>query len=244
MIGTPAALALSRKSPSGAVILEQTCLGSSQRALRSSTKMAVLLLSRASGFGSGRFGPSCAPAPAADSAIHKQSRADRMAMVRFSFLRAPKVISVAILNARRSSLFSRPKFLPNGTDGRQKIDLIVDVENRSLLADDSVSIADEISSLKILMNGRIMQRLARQLSFLGQSPINVDFGGVGVRRASENKLFGEIGGNRIGTVKAYRQSFLGLFERGALRRRNVGMEFPGAQQRDRRALSFFASLRL
>src|SRR5258705_8713087 len=51
MIGTAAALALSRKSPSGAVIFEQTCLGSSQRALRSSTKIAVLLLSRVSGFG-------------------------------------------------------------------------------------------------------------------------------------------------------------------------------------------------
>src|SRR5262245_19651511 len=80
MIGTAAALALSRKSPKGAVILEQTCLGSSQRALRSSTNMAVLLPSRVSGFGSGRFGPSCAQAPAADSVRHSKNRADRIAM--------------------------------------------------------------------------------------------------------------------------------------------------------------------
>src|SRR5437773_6922714 len=90
MIGTAAALALSRKSPSGAVILEQTCLGSSQRALRSSTNIAVLLLSRVSGFGSGRFGPSCAQAPAADSVTQRKRRADRIAMLIFSFQYARK----------------------------------------------------------------------------------------------------------------------------------------------------------
>src|SRR5262245_44941664 len=80
MIGTAAALALSRKSPSGAVIFEQTCLGSSQRALRSSTKIAVLLLSSVIGFGSGRFGPSCAQAPAAESMTQNKSRANRIFM--------------------------------------------------------------------------------------------------------------------------------------------------------------------
>src|SRR5437762_3991230 len=90
MIGTAAALALSRKSPSGAVIFEQTCLGSSQRALRSSTNIAVLLLSRASGFGSGRFGPSCAQAPAADSVMKRKRRADRITMLIFSFQYARK----------------------------------------------------------------------------------------------------------------------------------------------------------
>src|SRR6266404_3652886 len=59
-MGTPAVLAFSRKSPKGAVILEQTCFGSSQRAFRSRTNMAVVLLSRVTGFASGRFGPSCA----------------------------------------------------------------------------------------------------------------------------------------------------------------------------------------
>src|SRR6266545_7072332 len=85
MIGTAAALTLSRKSPSGAVILEQTCLGSSQRALRSSTNTAVLLLSRVSGFASGRFGPSCAQAPAVDAVTQRKSRAGRIAMSIFSF---------------------------------------------------------------------------------------------------------------------------------------------------------------
>src|SRR5882672_1561941 len=93
MIGTAADLALSRKSPNGAVIFEQICLGSSQRALRSSTNIAVLLLSRVSGFGSGRFGPSCAQAPAADSVTQRKSRADRIAMLIFSFQCARKVIS-------------------------------------------------------------------------------------------------------------------------------------------------------
>src|SRR5262245_51830371 len=85
MIDTAAALALSRKSPKGAVILEQTCLGSSQRALRSSTNMAVLLLSRVKGFGSGRFGPSCAQALAAESVTQSKNRADRIAMLVLSF---------------------------------------------------------------------------------------------------------------------------------------------------------------
>src|SRR5262249_61247170 len=80
MIGTAAALALSRKSPKGAVILEQTCLRSSQRALRSRTNIAVLLPSRVSGFGSGRFGPSCAQAPAADRVSQSKNRAGRSAM--------------------------------------------------------------------------------------------------------------------------------------------------------------------
>src|SRR5882724_2241267 len=93
MIGTAAALALSRKSPSGAVILEQTCLGSSQRALRSSTSIAVLLLSRVSGFGSGRFGPSCAQVPMADSVTQRKNRADRIGMLIFSFQCTRKVIS-------------------------------------------------------------------------------------------------------------------------------------------------------
>src|SRR5882724_740226 len=101
MIGTPAALALSRKSPSGAVILEQTCLGSSQRALRSSTKIAVLLLSRVSGFGSGRFGPSCAQALAANSVTQRKSKADRIAMLVISFQCARKVISA--LGKRQSN---------------------------------------------------------------------------------------------------------------------------------------------
>jgi hypothetical protein len=129
---------------------------------------------------------------------------------------------------RRSLLFAQPEFLPNGTDGRQKVYLIIDVEKRSLLADDSVSIADKLFSLKILMDGRVMQRLPCQLSFLGQSPIDVDLGCVRVGGASKDKLFGEVGGNRVRAVEADRQSFLGLLERGALRRRNVGIEFPGA----------------
>src|SRR6185312_471040 len=92
MIGTAAALALSRKSPSGAVILEQTCLGSSQRALRSSTKIAVLLLSRVNGFASGRFGPSCAQTAVADRMTQRNRRADRIFMAIFSFRQARKII--------------------------------------------------------------------------------------------------------------------------------------------------------
>src|SRR5215472_17159337 len=85
MIGTAAALALFRKSPKGAVVLEQTCLGSSQRALRSSTNMAVLLPSRVSGFGSGRVGPSCARIPTADTTTQEKIRANRIAVFVLSF---------------------------------------------------------------------------------------------------------------------------------------------------------------
>src|SRR5512132_275578 len=114
MIGTAAVLALSRKSPSGAVILEQTCLGSSQRALRSSTSRAVLLLSRVSGFGSGRFGPSCAQVLMADSATQRKNRADRIAMLVISFQCARKVISA--LGKRQSN---RRSFNTAGRHGQR-----------------------------------------------------------------------------------------------------------------------------
>src|SRR4029434_1101778 len=114
MIGTAADLALSRKSPNGAVIFEQTCLGSSQRVLRSSTKIAVLLLSRVSGFGSGRFGPSCAQALAADSVTQRKSKADRIHMLVISFQCARKVIPA--LGKRQSN---RRSFNTAGRHGQR-----------------------------------------------------------------------------------------------------------------------------
>src|SRR5581483_8321516 len=77
MIGTPAALALSRNSPSGAAIFEQTCLGSSQRAFISSTRIAVLLLSSATGLGSGRLGPSSAANSAAEKPRNNARTAEK-----------------------------------------------------------------------------------------------------------------------------------------------------------------------
>ena len=59
MIGTEAALAFSRNSPMAGMSLDQICLGSWQRLLRSRTRRAVLLPSSVKGFGSGLFGPSC-----------------------------------------------------------------------------------------------------------------------------------------------------------------------------------------
>src|SRR6266481_1237947 len=75
-MGTPAVLAFSRKSPKGAVILEQTCFGSSQRAFRSRTNRAVVLLSRVMGFASGRFGPSCAEIAETNSVGNNIAKAD------------------------------------------------------------------------------------------------------------------------------------------------------------------------
>src|SRR5581483_243547 len=85
MIGTPAALALSRNSPSGAAIFEQTCLGSSQRAFISSTRIAVLLLSSATGLGSGRLGPSSAANSAAEKPRNNARTAEKSFMANSPF---------------------------------------------------------------------------------------------------------------------------------------------------------------
>src|SRR5207253_2561283 len=53
MIGTPAALARSRKAPSPFISSEQMSFGSSQRTLRSRTAIAVVLASRCTSCGCG-----------------------------------------------------------------------------------------------------------------------------------------------------------------------------------------------
>jgi len=58
-IGTELFLALSRNYASGSINRAQTSLGFSHRVLKSSTAIAVVLLSNFSRSGSGRLGPSC-----------------------------------------------------------------------------------------------------------------------------------------------------------------------------------------
>src|ERR1043166_508601 len=86
MIGTAAARTFSRNSPTIGVSLEQVDLGSSHRAFRSRTKRAVVLPSRLTGLGSGRFGPSCAEASKTSSVAKTKARAD-LAIMTFSSLR-------------------------------------------------------------------------------------------------------------------------------------------------------------
>jgi hypothetical protein len=58
-IGTEVFLAVSRNFASGSINCAQTSFGFSHRALKSSTAIAVVLLSNFSRPGSGRLGPSC-----------------------------------------------------------------------------------------------------------------------------------------------------------------------------------------
>src|ERR1043166_5622143 len=106
IIGTAEALAFSKNSPTGAAILEQTCLGSSQRAFISSTKTAVVLPSRTSGFASGRLGPSCAPAAEPNSTAKVKTSADLRIMDC-----SPKCLVVLLLAHRSETVdesFSQP----------------------------------------------------------------------------------------------------------------------------------------
>src|SRR5690348_11856872 len=93
MIGTAAARALSRNSPKGAVILLHTCFGSSQRAFMSSTRIAVLLLSRVTGLGSGRLGPSSAANSAAEKTTQRIRTAEEIFMADSPFIARTAIYS-------------------------------------------------------------------------------------------------------------------------------------------------------